>query len=400
MNRVHSRRVHEVSRTGQRRSTSRVAPATARSTLETARVEFTQRVKMRPSRKYATRRSTCPSSLASPRRKRALPLPGRRRSTHKKALSGTPQFRYNLSSKFGKQPHLRRQSPDRAALGSPPMSDFRQPNGPQRGTLRRCGRSLISHAARKPDEPAGASVGPCSLGTGRGRARGDLGAGLVGRRGTARAGRRLPPVGRPSGGLRRPRMPNGAPFSTRAVCLGWHWYPYRYSRTCDDGDGAPVKEFPPLLKRLGAAACTATGFESVAYDAAIVNLYEAGAKLGLHQDKIESAEVVAAGSPVVTISLGDRCIFRFGNTDRPSRPCTDVELASGDLFVFGGPSRLAFHGVPKTYAGSGSSRTRDRRPHQRHIAPGRCVVGERRLSPTRRGTAPGPPAPAARPCPH
>ena len=95
-----------------------------------------------------------------------------------------------------------------------------------------------------------------------------------------------------------------------------------------------------------------TGFAPVAYDAAIVNLYEAGAKLGLHQDKIEGAEVVAAGSPVVTISLGDRCVFRFGNTDRPSRPYTDVELASGDLFVFGGPSRLAFHGVPKTYPGS------------------------------------------------
>jgi DNA oxidative demethylase len=156
----------------------------------------------------------------------------------------------------------------------------------------------------------------------------------------------------PPAGLRRPAMPNGAPFSTRAVCLGWHWYPYRYSRTCDDGDGAPVKAFPPLLQRLGATACAATGYEPVAYDAAIINLYEAGAKLGLHQDKIEGAEVVSAGSPVVTISLGDRCIFRFGNTDRPSRPYTDVELASGDLFVFGGPSRLAFHGVPKTYAGS------------------------------------------------
>ncbi len=39
-------------------------------------------------------------------------------------------------------------------------------------------------------------------------------------------------------------MPNGAPFSTQAVCLGWHWYPYRYSRTCDDKDGAPVKAKP------------------------------------------------------------------------------------------------------------------------------------------------------------
>jgi DNA oxidative demethylase len=157
----------------------------------------------------------------------------------------------------------------------------------------------------------------------------------------------------PPAGLRRPKMPNGAPFSTLAVCLGWHWYPYRYSRTCDDGDGAPVKEFPPLLARLGADACAAAGFQPVPYDAAIVNLYEPGAKLGLHQDKIEGAEVVASGSPVVTISLGDSCIFRFGNTERPSRPYEDIHLSSGDLFVFGGPSRLAYHGVPKIYGGSG-----------------------------------------------
>jgi alkylated DNA repair protein (DNA oxidative demethylase) len=158
----------------------------------------------------------------------------------------------------------------------------------------------------------------------------------------------------PPAGLRRPRMPNGAPFSTKAVCLGWHWYPYRYSRTCDDGDGAPVKMFPPLLATLGAAACAATGFTDTAYDAGIVNLYEPGAKLGLHQDKIEDPEVIAAGSPVVTISLGDACIFRFGNTDRPSRPYRDIQLVSGDLFVFGGPSRLAYHGVPKVYAGTGA----------------------------------------------
>jgi DNA oxidative demethylase len=158
----------------------------------------------------------------------------------------------------------------------------------------------------------------------------------------------------PPAGLRRPKMPNGAPFSTRAVCLGWHWYPYRYSRTCDDGDGAPVKAFPPLLARLGAEACAATGFQPPSYDAAIVNLYEPGAKLGLHQDKIEGAEVVASGSPVVTISLGDACVFRFGNADRPSRLYRDVELASGDLFVFGGPSRLAYHGVPRIYGGTGN----------------------------------------------
>jgi alkylated DNA repair protein (DNA oxidative demethylase) len=158
---------------------------------------------------------------------------------------------------------------------------------------------------------------------------------------------------KPPGGIRRPRMPNGAPFSTMAVCLGWHWYPYRYSRTCDDGDGAPVKEFPPLLQRLGTAACEATGIPAVPYDAAIVNFYAPGAKLGLHQDKFEGADVIASGSPVVTISLGDTCEFRLGNVHKPTRPYQDIQLASGDLLMFGGPARLAFHGVPKIYPGTG-----------------------------------------------
>jgi DNA oxidative demethylase len=55
----------------------------------------------------------------------------------------------------------------------------------------------------------------------------------------------------------------------------------------------------------------------------------------------------------VSLSLGDSCTFRFGNTVDRGRPYTDVELASGDLFVFGGPARFAFHGVPKVDQSSG-----------------------------------------------
>jgi alkylated DNA repair protein (DNA oxidative demethylase) len=147
-------------------------------------------------------------------------------------------------------------------------------------------------------------------------------------------------------------MPNGAPFSTQAVCLGWHWYPYRYSRTCDDGDGAPVKPFPERLEHLGSEACRATGFPPVTYDAAIVNFYDHQAKLGLHQDKYEG-DAIAAGSPVVTISLGDTCVFRLGNVHKPTRPYVDIPLASGDLLVFGGEARLAYHGVPRIHPGTG-----------------------------------------------
>jgi len=62
-------------------------------------------------------------------------------------------------------------------------------------------------------------------------------------------------------------------------------------------------------------------------------------------------------APVVSLSIGASCLFRFGNTSGRSRPWTDVQLESGDLFVFGGPARLAYHGVPKTIAGTGDPDT-------------------------------------------
>ena len=160
---------------------------------------------------------------------------------------------------------------------------------------------------------------------------------------------------RPPAGLRTPRMPNGTPLSIRSVCLGWHWYPYAYSRTCDDHDCAPVKPLPADVEARAIAAAEAAGYarERVSFDASIVNIYGPRSKLGLHQDIAEAAASIAAGSPVVTVSLGDSCIFRFGNSETRTRPWTDVELRSGDLFVFGGPSRLAFHGVVRTLPRTG-----------------------------------------------
>ena len=154
----------------------------------------------------------------------------------------------------------------------------------------------------------------------------------------------------PPAGLRQPRMPSGHPMSVQAVCLGWHWYPYVYSRTADDTDGAPVKPVPPSLVALArdaVAACYGAESEAAKYyapDAVIVNLYADGAKLGLHQDAEEPAD-----APVVTLSLGDTCVFRMAGVDRRSAPFTDVTLRSGDLLVFGGPTRRIFHGVPKVH---------------------------------------------------
>jgi len=149
-------------------------------------------------------------------------------------------------------------------------------------------------------------------------------------------------------------MPDGTPLSIRSVCLGWHWYPYAYSRTCDDHDGAPVKPLPRDLVDLARAAAADAGYSTgeCRFDASIVNVYDRRSKLGLHQDSAESASTISAGRPVVTISLGDSCIFRFGNNETRTRPWVDLELRSGDLFVFGGASRLAFHGVVRTLPGT------------------------------------------------
>src|SRR5215471_17208257 len=62
-------------------------------------------------------------------------------------------------------------------------------------------------------------------------------------------------------GLRTPRMPDGTPMSIRSVCLGWHWYPYAYSRTCDDHDGTPVKPLPNEVAQLAVRAVIDSGFE-------------------------------------------------------------------------------------------------------------------------------------------
>ncbi|MGZ8762774.1 MAG: alpha-ketoglutarate-dependent dioxygenase AlkB [Acidimicrobiia bacterium] len=152
----------------------------------------------------------------------------------------------------------------------------------------------------------------------------------------------------PPAGLRHPRVPTGHLMSVQSVCLGWHWEPYAYSRTADDTDGAPVKALPQSVVELARAAVAeaygSTHHDAVAFepDAAIVNLYPPGARLGLHQDGEEPS-----AAPVVTISLGDTCIFRLAAIDRRTGPFTDVELSSGDLLVFGGANRLVYHGVPK-----------------------------------------------------
>ncbi|HWE69631.1 MAG TPA: alpha-ketoglutarate-dependent dioxygenase AlkB [Acidimicrobiales bacterium] len=156
-----------------------------------------------------------------------------------------------------------------------------------------------------------------------------------------------------AGGAHAPRLPTGGVMSVEMACLGWHWFPYGYSRTVDDGDGREVAAFPDELADLGRRAVAdayqdpeaGDGYQP---DVALLNWYQPKARMGMHADRDERSP-----APVVSLSLGDTCVFRFGNPSTRNRPWTDVELESGDLFVFGGESRLAYHGVPKLLPGTG-----------------------------------------------
>ncbi|WP_432590014.1 alpha-ketoglutarate-dependent dioxygenase AlkB [Streptomyces sp. HD1123-B1] len=157
--------------------------------------------------------------------------------------------------------------------------------------------------------------------------------------------------------IRRTRLPNGGVMSVRTVCVGWHWKPYAYTRTADDVNGARVAAFPHWMVDLGRRALVAAyederAGDGYTPDTALINFYDAAAKLGMHQDKDERS-----GAPVVSLTVGDSCVFRFGNTETRTKPYTDLELASGDLFVFGGASRYAFHGVPRILPGTGDPAT-------------------------------------------
>jgi alkylated DNA repair protein (DNA oxidative demethylase) len=150
--------------------------------------------------------------------------------------------------------------------------------------------------------------------------------------------------------MRHTVLPTGNVMSVQSVCLGWHWTPYRYTRTT--ASGVAVAPFPDWLGELGRSAVTdaygdPAGAGEYRPDTALINFYDDAARMGLHQDKDEKS-----AQPVVSLSIGASCVFRFGNTENRNRPYTDVELRSGDLFVFGGPSRFAFHGVPKVFPGT------------------------------------------------
>ena len=146
-----------------------------------------------------------------------------------------------------------------------------------------------------------------------------------------------------------PTMPRtGKPFSVRMTNLGpLGWVSdrergYRYQPTHPE-TGRPWPPIPEMVLEVWRAL---SGYPHDP-EACLVNRYAPAARMGLHQDRDEQD----FAAPVVSISLGDTCLFRIGGAER-SDPTRSLKLASGDIVVLGGESRLAFHGVDRVYPGT------------------------------------------------
>jgi DNA oxidative demethylase len=114
---------------------------------------------------------------------------------------------------------------------------------------------------------------------------------------------------------------------------------YRYEPR-DPVTGCPWPPMPGLFRQLASDAAADAGFGGFVPDACLINRYEPGARLSLHQDKNERD----FSSPIVSVSLGLPVTFQFGGANRSDRAIR-IGLRHGDVVVWGGPSRLAYHGV-------------------------------------------------------
>lgn len=155
--------------------------------------------------------------------------------------------------------------------------------------------------------------------------------------------------------------PMGYPMSVRTTSfgpLGWIGTAegYAYSAV----DSVTQRAWPPLpagLLDLAKSAAKEAGYARFTPDTCLINLYEASSKMGLHQDKDEQD----FSQPIVSVSLGLPAIFLFGGKRRTDKT-TRIPITHGDVLVWGGPSRLHYHGIDSVSAG-------------RH-----AVLGERRFN--------------------
>ena len=128
---------------------------------------------------------------------------------------------------------------------------------------------------------------------------------------------------------------------TNCGSLGWvtDRTGYRYD-AIDPVNGQPWPRMPEPFLKLATDAAAAAGFENFVPDGCLINRYEPGAKLSLHQDKDEQDFT----KPIVSVSLGIPAVFLFGGLNRSDKAAR-LKLTHGDVAVWGGPARLRYHGV-------------------------------------------------------
>ena len=144
--------------------------------------------------------------------------------------------------------------------------------------------------------------------------------------------------------LRASCTPSGKPMSVRmSNCGAYGWVTdaagYRYSANNPD-TGVAWPAMPDFLRDQAVAAAAAAGYPGYAPDVCLVNQYLPGARMGLHRD----ADEQDWAAPIVSVSLGLPCRFQWGGLERSS-PVRRFTLLHGDVLVWGGATRMAYHGV-------------------------------------------------------
>ncbi|OAE30814.1 hypothetical protein AXG93_857s1170 [Marchantia polymorpha subsp. ruderalis] len=181
-------------------------------------------------------------------------------------------------------------------------------------------------------------------------------------------------LGTGPGGFYQPQYDENSKMHLRMMCLGMQWQPtsraYESRRTNYDNAMAPPlpESFLRLVEKAISVAKLHIAQESggkakrvvingnspvpdMVPNVCIVNFYEHSGNLGMHQDKDESPESLKRGSPVVSFSVGDSAEFLYGS-DNNVETAEKLVLDSGDVLIFGGPSRMIYHGVSKIIRGS------------------------------------------------
>ena len=151
--------------------------------------------------------------------------------------------------------------------------------------------------------------------------------------------------------FRKMITPGGHEMSAAMTCAGdWGWVTdrkgYRYQHE-DPQTGAPWPAIPERFSQLAGRAAEEAGFPGFQPDACLINRYEPGAKMGLHQDRDERD----FSWPIVSVSLGLPIVFQMGGPKRSDKP-ERILLEHGDVVVWGGPARLNYHGVLTLKKGS------------------------------------------------